>query len=121
MGEVTDELPAFADPERGQRSFVARVDQRLDPSTAAAARELLVLLAQTATGAKQGALDHRPAHPEPPADLAVGESLELAEDEHAVVALHQPAEGSTQVVEPLLGLDRHVRRGRMDEHVARRR
>ena len=49
------------------------------------------------------------------ADLLVGESLELAHHDDPVMALGQAAEGSAQIVESLLVLDRSVGRRRSDE------
>ena len=71
----------------------------LDVLAAPAADELVVLLAEPAAGAEQGALDDRPRHPQPFADLAVGEPLELAHHDDPVVALGQAVEGAAEVVE----------------------
>ena len=43
--------------------------------------------------------------PEPLADLAVGEALELAHDEDVVVGLRQPAERAAEVVDRELRVD----------------
>src|SRR5919198_22380 len=85
-------------------------DDPLDAPAALAGHELLVLLRQAAAGAEQGGLDRRTAHPEPLADLAIAQPLELAHDEDLVVSLRQPAERAAQVVEGHAGIDRGVRR-----------
>ncbi len=84
-------------------------DDRLDAQAALAGGELVVLLGQPPAGAEERALDGRAAHAHPLADLAVGEALELAQDEDLVVGVRQAAERAAQVVELLLGGDRDVR------------
>src|SRR5437763_6036936 len=100
MRKMADELPPLANPQRRQLLRGTRLDQRLDARASPPGGQLLVLLAQPATGTEQSALNHRASHSEPLADLAVGEALELAQNQHAVMVLGQSPERSAQVVEP---------------------
>ena len=59
----------------------------LDADAARAADELLVLLGQAPARAEQRRLDRRARHPQPRADLAIGQALELAHDEDLVMGL----------------------------------
>ena len=116
--EVAGEPPALAQAQPEQRLRLAGRDQRLHVLATPPADELVVLLAEPAPGAEQGALDDRARHAESVADLAVGEPLELAHDDDSVVALGEAAEGAAKIVEDLLALDRGVR-GRPPESIRR--
>src|SRR6185312_12085411 len=94
--DVAGELALVAHAEA---ALAAAFDQALDAEAALAARELRVLLGEAAARTEQGRLDRRAAHAQAPADLAVGEALELAHHEDVVMGLGQPAEGAAQVVE----------------------
>ena len=93
-----------------RRGAGGRGDDRLDAHAARAGDEVVVLLGQAPARAEERALDGRAAHAHPVADLAVGEALELAQDEDLVVRVGQAAERAAQVVELLLGGDGVVRR-----------
>jgi hypothetical protein len=102
--EVSGHAASLPNPE-GSNSLLARVDDRVDLLTAAAAGDLIVLGAQPSSGTEERALHHRPRHPHPPADLGVRQTFQLAEDDDLVVALAQPSESSAQVVQLLAALE----------------
>src|SRR3712207_3191604 len=61
-----------------------------------------VLLLEPPACPEEGALDRRAGHAHLRRDLAVGEALELAQHEDAVMVLRELGEGAAQVVEALL-------------------
>ena len=80
-------------------------DDRLDAQAARAGDELVVLLGQALARPEQGALDGRARQAEAVADLAVGKTLELAQDEDLVMHVRQAAERAAQARDVLLGSD----------------
>ena len=106
VGDVARQAARVARAETAARGGR---DDRLDPQAALAGGELVVLLREPAAGAEERALDGGAAHAHPLADLAIGEALELAQDEDLVMGLGEPAERADHVVELLLGGERGVR------------
>ena len=117
--QVPRQLARLAHPEAAELATLPRVDHRAGALAASPADQLRVLLGQTAPGAEQRALDNRPGHAQPLPDLAVGEALELAQDEHPAMDVRHAAERALEVLEPLLALDRDVGpRGGREQHFA---
>jgi len=110
MRDVAGHAPLVAPGQLSGGS--GRPDDRLHARAARARGELVVLLLEPAARPEQRALDRRPAEAHALADLAVREALELAQHEDLVMGVRQPAECAAQVVQPLLDLDRLLRRGR---------
>jgi hypothetical protein len=108
--EMPAELAASTDAERAQRSRLAIIYQSTNPRAALSADELVVFLAEAPPGAEQGALDDLSRHAHSPADLVVGEAVELTQDEYAVMAFRETTERAAEVVKPLLALNREVGR-----------
>ena len=113
MGKMPGELAAFPGP-RGdggvrpsQASITARVRWQRRPlissSYSSASRRRARNRVLSTTGRDIS---------EPRADLAVGQALELAQDEDPVMELGHPAERAAQILELLLALDRDVGAGR---------
>jgi hypothetical protein len=98
VGDVSRETAALADAQSPYRLLAAGIDHRLHLLATAAARNLLVLDAQAAARPEQRALDYRPRHPQPLADLRVGQAFELAQDDDLVVGLGESSERSTKIV-----------------------
>src|SRR5579884_196146 len=103
--DVVRERTAVSQAQLARGPVAPRVEHRPHVLATPAAREIVELLRQPSTGAEQGALDDHLRHPELIADLAVGEALELAQDDDLVVAVREAAESPAQVVELLFGLD----------------
>ncbi len=95
MGQMACQLPALADAETPQRAALPGVDQRPGPLASAPADQLLVFLGEPPPCAEQGAFHDGPRHAQAITDLAVGETLELAEDEDAVVEIRNATERGT--------------------------
>src|ERR1700733_7819320 len=102
------QLTRLAHPETPERAALPGIDHRAGALAAAAADQLLILLGQTAPGAEQGALDDRPRHSQLLADLEVGETLELAQDEDPMVDIRHPPKRGAEVLQLLLALDGDV-------------
>ena len=101
--EVARHPPAVAQADRARRAARRRgprTRRQRSPLTSSSYSSR-----QPPARAEQRALDRRLAHPEPVADLAVAQPLELAHDEDVVMGLRQPAERAAEVVERELRVD----------------
>jgi hypothetical protein len=118
MGDVSRETAALPGAQSADRLLPALIDHRLHLLATAATRDLLVLGAQAAARPEERALHHGPRHPQPLADLRIGQTFELAQDDDLVVGLGQSSERSAKIIELLAALERSGRRTRSSFELA---
>ncbi len=106
---MAGEPALLAHTERIHRALAALGDHRMDLLTPAAARDVVVFLAQSAPSAQQRALHHRHADAQLARDLLVRVASELAQCEHAVLLLGETLERAVQGGQPLTVLETGIR------------
>jgi hypothetical protein len=112
VGYVAGEASAFSHPQGVHRRLAASVDYRVYLLTPAAARDVVVLLAEPPTCAQQCALDHGHAHFRAGGDLRISEPFQFSQHHDRVLPCGEAAECAVQGGELLATLKAGIRTGR---------